>query len=1283
MSDLVEKKLKDIDVIARIKQLIKLTLEKSKDNFEISTTDISNVHVNHTHNDDGNVISLVVKNLNNLELDDYNLNILNKDIQEQISNLVNLNQLCLVRNGINHLIPDLKNLVNLEILDLSDNKLAHLPKDVLTSKNLKRINFSKNEFSELQGFSNPLNFLEQIDLSHNNFTAIPNVNIFARNLKVLNSSSNPIQSVGKYIKSMENIEEIYLGKSLIKDVENHTFYNTVRLRILDLSNNNLRDVNFDYSRLNKLERLCLYGNPISDFRNISNFIQKIIKNRDFKGIEVIEKLVIAYFEILTKENEFIYEIEGSNVTKLKIPFQEISQLPESIGSLVKLRELDLKGNKLKSLPRSFEKLVNLEKLELAANYSIKLPDDFLIYSKLTELNISWCNLLSIPDSLIELKNLKKLNISSNRITKIHPKIGDLVKLEELDLSYNNLDEIQAPIAELIRLKHLKLAGNNIRKIPEAISELKNLEILNLNFNQIQDLVSGLSFLNNLKVLYLIHNRIEEIPDYIFNLKSLKVGHFTANKIVTISGEVNALEKFKEFYISENPLPLHLRYKYFLENYTKKVTLKELYLNNVYSFKESEFLDLSQLSLLVGTNNSGKSNFFKIIENLKPFASINQNVIFTNSNHKNVLLHYLFELSDEMINYIIECIKNYSEISRFIDFNNLIIKNNELTVSFYEFLKNTHIKLKLDRGGSQYQIYVSSFGFISEGKTINLIQYPDVGDFQSKIYMLNSNWKKITINHLTSIMDFTWSSNSNPRNLSYNELRQSKLKWKDISNFDFALFLYNEILEYFDLSQKIIEHRNFEPEIPLALKHDSIIHESGNNFPDILELFLHEDLKLQSILRELLSEFYPEIVEIWSESVSASDGIMSRPFITELTEKRYFENLGKGLHQILIILTHLLQLEENYTLLIEEPELFIHPQLQKILYRIIQRFLPFHQIFITTHSPFILNSHDEKSSIHQIIKVNDASLVKNIKKDELVDVIQELGVRPSDILMNNGFLLVEGERDIRLFKKIFKEVIKKHHLELIPFKGKDKLHYYADHDIISKLINRGFKFRIILDNDEGNQKNLEDIKDPNVKEHILLLPVREVENLYINPELFKTYLNLSHKKVFEGENIKDFIEEMLSEAITTEMLWDCKVKTLIDRIKFRFSREEIEEMLRLTSEDELLDGLDALLKEKYQIIGIDKEYYSAKFKEIESQIDAEKHKWKIVEGKRLRKKLSQVIKSKKGITLNFEKIENLMKEDFFTRKNLIFPIESYFNSVSRNETLSIMHKKTEKIQHKIE
>ena len=1266
MSKLGEKTLKDKEVIEGIKRLIIIRTKISKVNIDVTSAEISKNYVKYGLDDDGTAIFLEIKDLNTLELDEYDQKILNNDIQKLISHLANLKELHLLGNSITQLIPDLGNLINLEILNLSNNKLEHLPIEIFTSEHLKIINFSKNLLSDFQGVSKRLFLLDRIDLSNNNLTAIPNVNIFAQNLKILDISSNKLQSVGNPTNRMGNIEELYFGNNLITHIEGATFYNTLNLRVLDLSNNLLGTINFDYSRLDRLEKLYLYNNPISNYSNISNYIQKIVKNKDFKDINTEEKLVIAYFEILIKDGELLYETEGTSVSSLKIPFQDINQLPANIGALNKLIELDIKGNRLKSLPKSFEKLKQLKILDISLNYGISLPEYFSLFSNLTELNISCCNLPIVLDSLIKLKSLKALNISGNRITKIHPKIGNLEELEKLDLSYNELDEIKLPILELKGLKHLNLAGNNIQKIPEEISTLLSLEHLNLNFNHIQNIGIGLRVLDNLRSISLIHNRVSEIPGYIFNLKSLKKAHFTANNISIISGNVNISEKFEEFYISENPLPNHLRYKYFTKNYSKKITLKSLHLCNVFSFKDSQFIGFSPLSLLVGSNNSGKSNFFKIIEKLQPFSNIDRNIIFTNTNHDKVLVHYVFELSDEIINYLIENVKLHSEISRFINFNKLIIKDNGLTVKFYEFLKNIHLQSKLFRGGTQYQNYIDLFGFLSKKKSINLIQYSDKGNYQQNINILNPNWKKIIISSLATTIDFAWASNNNPHILSSQQLSKSSSLKNIVDDFDFALFIYNEIIEFFKKLQKITEHRNFKSVIPLALEHDSIILKSGANFPDILELFIHEDLELLSILRTLIEEFYPEVNEIWSESVkndsNSSISINSKPFIKEFAEKRYFDNLGKGIHQILIILTHLLQLGEDYTLMIEEPELFIHPQLQKILYRIIQRFLPFHQIFITTHSPFILNSHDKNSSIHQIAKINNASSVKNIKKGKLTDVIKELGVRPSDILMSNGFLLVEGDKDIRLFETLFKDILQEKHIELIPFNGKDKLHYYADHDIISQLIDRGFKFRIVLDRDEGNKKIYEDIKDPVVKEHILLLPVREIENLYLNPELFETYLKKYHKLYFKREKVTDFIKDILSRAITKEMLWNCKVKTFIDGIKFRFSREELKQMIKLTTPEELLDFLDVLIQQKYNINGIVKEYYRNKFKEIEAKIDSEEEKWKIVEGKKLRKSISQELKNKRNITINFEKIENLMKQDTFTVNNLISPIKAYFNSI---------------------
>ncbi|MBD3215291.1 MAG: AAA family ATPase, partial [Candidatus Lokiarchaeota archaeon] len=1010
--------------------------------------------------------------------------------------------------------------------------------------------------------------------------------------------------------------------------------------------------------------LYLYGNEINNYHKfLRGVIGKIFRNRNFQNIEKREKQVIAFFEILVRKGELSYIVEDNHVTELYLAYQDLSRLPNDIAHLRELKVLDLKGNKIKGLPQSFFKLKKLTKLDISLNPNIALSGDIAAFEDLKELGIGSCHLPSILEKLTSLISIRKLNLSGNRINQIHPNLSNLINLEYLDLSYNNLEEIKKPILELKNLKELNLAGNKIKLIPDRISNLKKLEELNLNFNNIGELPLRIILLGNLKSLYMIHNHISHIPHYLFQLKSLKKAHFTSNNISMISGEEDILKRFDEFYILNNPLPNHIRYKFFKGKYDRNVMLKKLKIENVYSFKKSEFKDLFQINLIVGTNNSGKSNFFKILDTVKPFLEINENLINTNASYEDCDLRYKFKFSDENINHLIELIKIKTSKLRFLNFDQLSISNEEISVKFYKFLKNLDLKLELEKRGEHFYTYISYFGFLTEENQINLIRYPKSEEHRNNINLYKSNWNLIQYENCNSIVNFKWELKEKGHVFNANQLSNSLIEKIDIEKFDFVLFLYDEIINFFNKTHKIIEHRNFESKSNFSARHNSIIYNDGQNFPDILELFIHEKRNLHLILKSLIKDFYPEIKDLWSEAAMDTNQtpspIIAKPFINELNQKRYFNNLGKGIHQILIILTHLLQLEENFTLLIEEPELFIHPQQQKILYDIIYRFTPFHQIFITTHSPFILNKHKKKLSIHQIMKDGDESIVNNIKNEAILPVLRDLGVRPSDVLMNNGFLLVEGERDISLFEKLFERIIQEKSIELIPFYGKTKLHFYADHEIMKNLIERGFRFRVILDKDEGNLKIYNSIRDPVIRNHILLLPVREIENLYVNPDILKEYLEKNHIDLFSGGELEVFIEEIHSDAVNDELLWESKIKTFIDRVKFRFSQEEKKELISTSSMEEFLNLFEDLISEKYFVSGIIRDKYETKFQEVNEEINSEEDKWKILDGKKIRKSIMDFVKDRKKITINLELIEELMKDDKFTNETIIKPIESYF------------------------
>ncbi|KAI8015564.1 Receptor-like protein 35 [Camellia lanceoleosa] len=131
-------------------------------------------------------------------------------------------------------------------------------------------------------------------------------------------------------------------------------------------------------------------------------------------------------------------------------------IPEEIGSLSKLTELDLPGNNLEGLiPSSIGQLTNLTWLDLSSN-RLSGP---------------------IPSSIGQLTNLTGLDLSSNRLSgPIPSEIGKLERLVWMDLSVNNQQGlIPAEIGHMTQLAHLNLSHNNLSgEVPYSLCYIKEL-----------------------------------------------------------------------------------------------------------------------------------------------------------------------------------------------------------------------------------------------------------------------------------------------------------------------------------------------------------------------------------------------------------------------------------------------------------------------------------------------------------------------------------------------------------------------------------------------------------------------------------------------------------------------------------------------------------------------------------------------------------------------------------------------------------------------------------------
>lgn len=185
-------------------------------------------------------------------------------------------------------------------------------------------------------------------------------------------------------------------------------------------------------------------------------------------------------------------------------------------------------------------------------------------------------------------------------------------------------------------------------------------------------------------------------------------------------------------------------------------------------------------------------------------------------------------------------------------------------------------------------------------------------------------------------------------------------------------------------------------------------------------------------------------------------------------------LGDGLQTLICILLPIyLNKEEQCITVIEEPESHLHPHWQLLLLKSLKQFKN-HQYFISTHSSSFLNDSDV--SLYHISRKEGKSFVNYINKDsEKINILNELGYKPSDLFQTNYVLWVEGETDKMYIKnwvsQLCPELIEGEHYSILFYSGSAYKHYLIDNGEINldfiKSINQNFG--IVMDSDRESQR----------------------------------------------------------------------------------------------------------------------------------------------------------------------------------------------------------------------
>ncbi|MDS0219905.1 AAA family ATPase [Haloarcula sp. S1AR25-5A] len=592
--------------------------------------------------------------------------------------------------------------------------------------------------------------------------------------------------------------------------------------------------------------------------------------------------------------------------------------------------------------------------------------------------------------------------------------------------------------------------------------------------------------------------------------------------------------------------------------------------------------LSELTVIIGRNNSGKSNFLESLHSYRSYICGGKlptheydSVIHNGQDSGDIQFEVIFELDDAErddvfeslhrrfdtgVSFILNEIDEYwlTYIKHDFAFNSSGIVCNRISINYQDNwfpISADHQSIPTDNSDLRDPILPRHTDHYGESVywTVSAGEIGFDDEIEEGVYELN-------FSHFPDLVEFN---------------QQVGYAGEETVSDIFPEYLNHHILDFLDQWSRTGAFRKPLDEVPITK--DTKLSDSGDNLARVL-LTISQNRK--SSFKKIVSSYVDimeGVVDIRAPISPAEDPKVTLEIDEESSgESIPLSDISSGSKEILTLITKVV-LSSNQTniLTLEEPELHLHPSAEQKVLRLIEKTVEENniQIISSTHSETFV----DKTDLASIIKTDRSpdTEFRKVSDEDLSAELEDLGYSKSELFQSEAVLFVEGRSDKTILEIISEKIgysFEDNGIEVVVGHG-DQLE--SDMNSVGSVLSQmRIPYTVLLDSDGENseeKKNMSAEKMGISPAEVLVLEKYSIESYLTDaPSAISRTIGESPEEIREyldgknSDNKKGVLDDLFKELVGTGYHEEKHGATIAKNLQKREISDELVEKIKKIS-----------------------------------------------------------------------------------------------------------------------